>query len=83
MLPCLYLSWREVKGRRHMFEISFVRTITKRFVGRLTTTAERNNRSSLQTIRIGLSVDNLKVAFDFDRAVVVDYDFCHVNMVAG
>jgi hypothetical protein len=58
-----------------VFQISFVGPVAERFIGRAATTAKRNDRSSLQTVHTTLRVNDLEVAFNFDRAVTVDKDF--------
>lgn len=62
-----------------MFEVSFVRTIAKRFVGRTAATAQRHDGATLKAIGIALDVNNFKVAFYFYGAVAVYSKFggCH------
>ena len=59
-----------------MFKMVLVGTIAKRFVPRATAAAKGNDRSALEAVGISVFVYNFKVTFYFNRAVVVNGEFC-------
>ena len=77
----LYFSLllRQIKRLRVMFKMPFMRSIAKRLVFRMTTTAERKNRSSPQPVIFAMLIYYFKIALYFKRAVVVNDNFsaCH------
>ena len=68
-----------------MLEVSLVRTITKRLVGRQAAAADRNNSAALQAVLVALCVYNFKIAVNFNGAVAVysKFSFFHVRMFCG
>ncbi len=59
-----------------MLEMPVMRTVTKRLVLRKTAPAYGKNRPSLQAVLIPISVDDLEIAFNFNRPIIIDRKFC-------
>ena len=62
-----------------MLKVFPVRTVTKGLVSRAAAAAKRNDRSALKAVYISIFVDNLKIAFYFNRPVAIDDKFCRCH----
>jgi hypothetical protein len=52
--------------------MTFMRSITKWFVGRPAAPAQRNYSSALQSVDVAIHIDNLKISVKFNGAVIVN-----------
>ena len=65
-----------------MLKMALVGSITKGFVGRSAAATQGNDCSTLQAIGIAIHVNNLKIAIQFNRTVVVDRNSCLAHSFA-
>ena len=80
--PCTELFFRgQAESDGVMLKMTFVGTIAEGFVLGKSAAADGNDLTSAKVVFVTIAIYDLEVAFYFQRAVVIDCNFCSCHIV--